>query len=130
MKKGFTLIELLVVIAIIGILASVILAALQSSRDKACEEPGADLGSETCKSYFQRYPEKRPVSVEKERVRNAVTPYPDEPPMGIYEYEASQREPTDQEICGSIPDAEIRQNCLDERYSSRMIEECISRYSR
>ena len=33
--KGFTLIELLVVIAIIGILASIVLAALSSSRDKA-----------------------------------------------------------------------------------------------
>ncbi len=35
MKKGFTLIELLVVIAIIGLLSSVVLASLNSSRIKA-----------------------------------------------------------------------------------------------
>ncbi len=36
-RAGFTLIELLVVIAIIGILATVVLASLQSGRDKAAD---------------------------------------------------------------------------------------------
>lgn len=52
MKKGFTLIELLVVVAIIGLLSTVIAAAIMEGRcKKAGNCPKAPTEEQECQAY-------------------------------------------------------------------------------
>jgi prepilin-type N-terminal cleavage/methylation domain-containing protein len=51
MRSGFTLIELLVVIAIIGMLSSIVLSSLNSSREKARIAAGLAFANHTYRGF-------------------------------------------------------------------------------
>lgn len=70
-KRGFTLIELLVVIAIIGILASVVLASLNTARDKGTNAAiKANLSS--VKAQAALYYDDAPSAYEVDDVTDSV----------------------------------------------------------
>lgn len=93
-KKGFTLIELLVVIAIIGILSSVVLASLNSARQKSRDarrlsdvkqlQLALELHFDTDAAY--------PTTAEglaKLATDNYIATIPDDPLNAAYEYEST-----------------------------------------
>jgi len=97
-KRGFTLIELLVVIAIIGILASIVLASLNSARKKARDarrEADVNQIQKALELYAQdhsgQYPDSAAVAtvgaaLSATLVPNYIAALPADPLGGSYVY--------------------------------------------
>ena len=90
-RKGFTLIELLVVIAIIGVLASVVLASLNTARQKSrdarriADIKQLQLALEM--SFDSSSPNSYPVALADLVTQNLIPTVPNDPLGAAYTYE-------------------------------------------
>ncbi len=85
-KKGFTLIELLVVVAIIGVLATIVMAVLSSSRDKGKDAKiVAQVGQMTSQGflYSGTMVAPSPTVIGPYQVSAGITGVPNTPTVGL-----------------------------------------------
>ncbi len=89
-KRGFTLIELLVVIAIIGILSSVVLASLNSARQKSRDARRiADIKQlQIALELYYDSNNNYPTSLAALATSNFIPVVPADPQSGTYKYAA------------------------------------------
>jgi prepilin-type N-terminal cleavage/methylation domain-containing protein len=105
-KRGFTLIELLVVIAIIGILASVVLASLNSAREKSRDArrisdiKQLQLALELSFDSAQAYPAASSTLV----TQGFMPSLPSDPLGGGYVYTPSGTPATSYTLCATLED--------------------------
>jgi prepilin-type N-terminal cleavage/methylation domain-containing protein len=96
LSRGFTLIELLVVIAIIGILSSVVLASLNSARQKGRDArrisdlKQIQLALELNYDQDQSYP----LATSTLVTNNFISTFPSDPGAGEYDYQGIESDGT------------------------------------
>jgi len=122
MKKGFTLIELLAAISIIILLNILIFASSNATkRRKECDINSNNM-TEFCIEYrkeknFQTASNVDNIYREKQYSESTK------------EFDPTEVEPTDEQMCGDITDPDVKEDCFTDRYNTRMIQNCIERYS-